>query len=82
MNTSGSKSSRKRLEILNNSNDGFFIASEDLKLRGPGDFFGVRQSGMLEFTLGDVYTDAAILKEASDAADLVLGDGKGLNYPL
>lgn len=82
VNTSGSKSSRKRLEILNNSNDGFFIASEDLKLRGPGDFFGVRQSGMLEFTLGDVYTDAAILKEASDAADLVLGDGKGLNYPL
>ena len=69
VNTSGSKSSKARLDILNKSNDGFFIASEDLKLRGPGDFFGVRQSGMLEFKLGDVYTDAELLKLASKAAD-------------
>ena len=69
VNTSGSKSSKARLDILNKSNDGFFIASEDLKLRGPGDFFGVRQSGMLEFKLGDVYTDAELLKLASKAAN-------------
>lgn len=67
VNTSSSRESQKRLEILNHSNDGFFIASEDLKLRGPGEFFGVRQSGELAFKLGDVYTDAEILREASEA---------------
>ena len=41
----------RRLEILNKSNDGFFIAGEDLKLRGPGDLFGIRQSGQLELSL-------------------------------
>ena len=49
MNTSESKESKKRLDILNRSNDGFYIAREDLKLRGQGDFFGVRQSGEMEF---------------------------------
>lgn len=68
VNTSSSKESKKRLEILNHSNDGFFIASEDLKLRGPGEFFGVRQSGELAFRLGDIYTDADLLKMAADAA--------------
>ncbi len=62
---SDSKDTKKRLEILNKSNDGFYIASEDLKLRGPGDLFGIRQSGSLEFRLGDIFTDARILQEAS-----------------
>ena len=44
---------QKRLDILNRSNDGFYIASEDLKLRGPGDIFGLRQSGDMEFRLAD-----------------------------
>ena len=71
----GSDASKvKRLEILNRSNDGFQIASEDLKLRGPGDIFGLRQSGLLDFTLGDIYTDAGILKEASEAADQILAE--------
>lgn len=70
VNTTQTKESKKRLEILNQSNDGFWIAAEDLKLRGPGDFFGVRQSGALEFKLGDVYTDSDILKEASEAAQI------------
>ena len=63
---------RKRLEILNRSNDGFFIAGEDLRLRGPGDVFGIRQSGIMEFRLGDIYQDASVLKEASEAASLIL----------
>ena len=58
----------RRLEILNKSNDGFFIAGEDLKLRGPGDLFGIRQSGQLEFRIGDIYQDSDVLKAASDAA--------------
>ena len=57
----------ERLEILNRSNDGFFIASEDLRLRGPGDLFGIRQSGELAFQIGDVYTDAEVLRQASKA---------------
>ena len=59
----------ERLEILNHSNDGFHIAEEDLRLRGPGDLFGIRQSGEMSFSLGDIYQDAAILKEASDAVE-------------
>ena len=65
---SKSKDTKKRLEILNKSNDGFKIASEDLKLRGPGDIFGIKQSGVLDFKLADVFQDAEILKQASEAA--------------
>ena len=67
---SGSKmtESKERLSILNKSNDGFYIASEDLKLRGPGDLFGIRQSGVLDFKLADVFQDAKILQRASEAA--------------
>ena len=60
------------MEILNKSNDGFYIAEEDLKLRGPGDFFGIRQSGLLEFKLGDIYQDGDILKAASETAAQIL----------
>ena len=62
----------KRLEIMAQSNDGFFIASEDLRLRGPGDMFGIRQSGLLEFAIGDVFNDADVLSQASEAVDRIL----------
>lgn len=65
---SNSKRTRQRLNILNQSNDGFYIAGEDLKLRGPGDLFGIRQSGLMEFKIGDVFQDAGILQNASEAA--------------
>ena len=67
-----SKKTKERLEILNKTNDGFKIAEEDLKLRGPGDFFGVRQSGEFDFGIADIYTDAKVLKSASEAASQVL----------
>ena len=70
--TTMSEESKKRLEVLKNSNDGFFIAGEDLKMRGPGDFFGLRQSGDLSFRLGDIYTDSTILKQAEEAAEKTL----------
>ena len=71
VNGSGKKDASKRLEILNKSNDGFYIAGEDLKLRGPGDFFGVRQSGDFEFKLGDIMNDAKTLKMAAEAVNLI-----------
>ena len=67
-----SKKTKDRLEILNKTNDGFKIAEEDLKLRGPGDFFGVRQSGDFDFGIADIYTDAKVLKSASEAAGELL----------
>ena len=69
-----SKTSKKRLDILNRSNDGFLIAGEDLKLRGPGDFFGIRQSGDFAFALADIYQDAEVLKKASEAVKELLAD--------
>lgn len=65
INGSGDEGAMERLDILNRSNDGFYIASEDLKLRGPGDIFGIRQSGDLEFRLADIFTDADLLKTVS-----------------
>ncbi len=66
INTNDKKETIERLDILNHSNDGFYIAGEDLKRRGPGDLFGIRQSGDLQFKLGNIYNDAAILKQASE----------------
>lgn len=72
MSSSKAKETKERLDILNQSNDGFKIASEDLRLRGPGDLFGIRQSGLMDFKLGDVYQDAKILQMANEAADELL----------
>lgn len=78
VNCSSAKTAERRLKILNDSNDGFRIASEDLKLRGPGDFFGIRQSGELQFALGDIYQDAAVLRDASEAVGELLGEDPDL----
>ena len=78
INTSQSKNAKKRLEILNQSNDGFKIASEDLRLRGPGDFFGIRQSGDLAFQLADIYQDAPVLQQASEAVASILDEDPDL----
>lgn len=81
INTSDSKESGKRLDVLNKTNDGFKIASEDLKLRGPGDFFGIRQSGDMEFQLADIYQDARLLQDASQEAARILAVDAGLELP-
>lgn len=72
VNCSGEEGAGERLDILNRSNDGFYIASEDLKLRGPGDIFGIRQSGDLEFKLADIFTDANILKAVAGEVKALL----------
>lgn len=81
INTAESKESKKRLEILNSSNDGFYIAREDLKLRGQGDFFGVRQSGEMEFAVGDIFSDANLLQEASEDVKQILDEDPDLKLP-
>ena len=81
INTDESEDNVRRLDILNRSNDGFFIAGEDLKLRGPGDLFGIRQSGELAFRIGNIYKDADILKAASEAASWTLELDPDLSLP-
>ena len=62
----------ERLQVLEKNNDGFKIAEEDLKLRGPGDIFGTRQSGEMGFVMADIYHDANVMKEAAAYVDTVL----------
>lgn len=67
INTSEKEEAKERLDVLYHSNDGFHIANEDLRLRGPGDFFGSAQSGECLFQLADIYANADVLKEAQSA---------------
>ena len=68
--TSDSKAAKERLDIIGNSNDGFFISESDLKLRGPGDLFGLLQSGELSFELADIHNDSEVFKLAMYALEL------------
>ena len=81
INTTDTDKSKKRLDILNRSNDGFEIANEDLKLRGPGDFFGIRQSGDMQFTLADIYQDAMILQQVAGEVTRLLEEDPDLEMP-
>lgn len=72
----------KRLEILNKTNDGFKIASEDMKLRGPGELNGVRQSGELSFGLGDIVEDGDLMLLASEYYEKVKDRMPNLNRKL
>ncbi|SDH45478.1 ATP-dependent DNA helicase RecG [Pseudobutyrivibrio sp. 49] len=82
MNGSADDRQSERLNIMLKSNDGFYIAREDLKLRGPGDMFGVRQSGEFSFRVADIYQDADELEMASNDVDDILKEDPGLdNHP-
>jgi ATP-dependent DNA helicase RecG len=76
--TKNSENSKKRLSILSSSNDGFAIAEEDLKLRGPGDIFGIRQSGVLNFSIADIYQDKDLLASAAEDARYILSQDPNL----
>ena len=77
----GKKETAERLKVLQKSNDGFYIAEQDLKLRGPGDLLGVRQSGIALFEVADIYRDAELLKEAGKAVRRTLEKDPGLELP-
>ena len=69
MNNSSDRA-KERLDILVNSNDGFEIAAEDMRLRGPGDIFGIRQSGDVIFNIGDIYQDSELIMWAKEDVGL------------
>ena len=71
----------QRLAVMCETNDGFLIAEEDLKLRGPGDFFGNRQSGLPLLKLADLMTDGKALYAARDEAQRILEEDPALALP-
>lgn len=74
---------RKRLNIMVKSNDGFRIAEEDLNIRGPGEFFGTRQSGMPDLRIANIVRDAPLLNEARKEAFAIIDRDPDLKgYPL
>ncbi len=75
------KETLERLEVLRTSNDGFYISEKDMELRGPGDLFGIRQSGMFEFAIGDIFQDAGLLKRAEAQVNRLLEEDPGLTDP-
>ena len=70
--------SRERLKIMEKSNSGFDVAEKDLELRGPGDFFGIRQSGLPEFKLANLLNDIKVLQNAQIAAKELLEEDRNL----
>lgn len=78
---SKSDTARERLRALASTNDGFKIAEEDLRLRGPGDFFGKRQHGLPQLKVADFAADVALLKEAKQAAERLIAADPGLDRP-
>ena len=76
-----SQDSRERLRVLSKTNNGFKIAEEDLRLRGPGDFFGSRQHGLPQLGIADLAGDMRVLKEAQTAAEELLRADPGLTEP-
>ena len=72
---------KKRMETMCISNDGFYISEQDLKLRGPGDFFGTRQHGLPEMRIANLFEDQDILKLAQEAAKEIAAEGTE-KYPL
>ena len=79
--TGDSAVSQDRLNIMKSTNDGFKIAEEDLKLRGPGDFFGSRQHGLPEMHIANFATDMLILNQAQNAAETLLKKDPALKEP-
>lgn len=72
---------KKRMDTMCESNDGFYISEQDLKLRGPGDFFGTRQHGLPEMKIANLFEDKDLLKLSQEAAKIIINEGIS-NYPL
>ncbi len=73
--------SSRRLSVMEETSDGFKIADEDLKLRGPGEFFGIRQSGFLRYKIADLVSDGPIIRKARTVAFNVVENDPDLSHP-
>ena len=78
---SRSEDTKKRLNVIKNNRDGFKIADEDLKLRGPGDFLGSRQHGLPDMKIADIFADREILHSAGREAEKMLAEDPALSLP-
>ena len=76
------ETSKNRLSIMENTNDGFVIADEDLKLRGPGEFFGLRQSGFFQFKIADMVQDGSLLRQARSSAFNLIDNDQSLELEV
>ena len=76
------ETSKNRLTVMENTNDGFVIADEDLKLRGPGEFFGLRQSGFFQFKIADMVQDGSLLRQARSSAFNLIDNDQGLEHEV
>ena len=72
---------KRRLQVMSETNDGFLIAEEDLKLRGPGEFFGTKQSGLPALRIADIFRDIPILQEAREEAFRLVHTDPRLSKP-
>ncbi len=77
----GSKDAYKRLRVMESVSDGFRLAEEDLKLRGPGDFFGTRQSGLPDFRIANPVNDIILLPKAREEAFRMVKKDPSLSLP-
>jgi len=76
-----SKESEQRIKIMTSTSNGFIIAEQDLAMRGPGDLYGTKQSGVLKFKLADIVQDTAILEQTRIAAQQLVSEDPGLTMP-
>ena len=79
--TAKSEDSYRRIQVMVRTNNGFEIAEEDLNIRGPGEFFGTRQSGLPKFKIANIISDASLLETAKKEAMQLIGDDPLLEKP-
>jgi ATP-dependent DNA helicase RecG len=77
----GSKEAEERIRVMLSTDDGFAIAAKDLELRGPGEFFGMRQHGLPRLRIADLAKHAAVMAAARAEAERLLDGGRGLSAP-
>ena len=76
-----SKESEQRMQIMTSTANGFLIAEQDLAMRGPGDIYGTRQSGITKFKIADITTDISILEQTRQAAQELIQEDPWLTAP-
>lgn len=81
INKSKNKVARERMRIMEKTSNGFIISEKDLELRGPGEFFGIKQHGLPELKIANIFTDMKILKIAQNVANDILKEDPLLNLP-